>query len=69
MLELKFLLSDNSITTITLQKPKLNLTEGQINNAMNAIISSNCINKKGFTIVGKKQARYVERIITDMTMQ
>ena len=68
VLELKFALSNNSSLTITLQKPKGDLTDAQINAAMNSIVASNCISRDGVTIVAKKQARFVERQVTEVTV-
>lgn len=68
VLELKFELTDNSSLSLTIQKPKSNLTTQQINAAMDAMINSQCIVKKGNVLVAKKEARFVERIIDNVVV-
>lgn len=67
-LELIFLLSNEKTVTLTITNPKSNLTDNEINAAMNAIVSSNYFEREGETIIGKKQARFVERTVTDVVM-
>lgn len=68
VLELKFSLADNSSLTLTIPKPKSDLTVAQINEAMDTMVASNCIARKGNTITGKKEARFVERNVNNVVL-
>lgn len=66
VLELSFKLSNDKTMTISIANPKHTLTESDINMAMNTIVSSNYFSREGNTIVAKKQARFVERNVTEV---
>lgn len=66
VLELSFKLSNDKTMTISIANPKDTLTESDINMAMNTIVSSNYFSREGNTIVAKKQARFVERNVTEV---
>lgn len=68
VLELTFLLSNDKSFTMTIANPKPNVTEAEIDAAMTAIVTNNYYNSKGHTIIGKKQARYVERTVTNVAL-
>ncbi|MER2000606.1 MAG: DUF2922 domain-containing protein [Lysinibacillus sp.] len=68
VLELTFLLSNEKSYTITIANPKPNSSDAEIDAAMTAIVASNYFDSKGHTIVGKKQARYVERTVTNVAL-
>lgn len=68
VLELTFVLSNEKSFTLTIANPKPNVTNAEIDAAMTAIVASNYYNAKGVTIIGKKQARFVERTVTDVAL-
>ena len=68
VLELKFSLSNNKTLTMTIANPKPTITDVEVNAAMTAIVNSNYYNRDGVTITGKKQARFVERAVTDIAI-
>ena len=68
VLELIFELADGKSLTLSVGSPKPNVTEAEINQAMQAIITSDSFVRNGQAIVAKKSARIVERNVTDFTM-
>lgn len=67
-LELTFMLSNDKTFTLSITNPKPNLSEQDINAAMDTIVASNYFKRDGATIVGKKRARFVERAVTDVAL-
>ena len=68
VLELIFELADGKTLTLSVGSPKPNVTEAEINQAMQTIITSDSFVRDGQAIVAKKSARIVERNVTDFTM-
>lgn len=68
VLELVFELTGGKALTLSINNPSSSLTDGKVNNAMQTIIDQNIFEREGQTIVAKKSARLVDRIVTPFTM-
>ena len=68
VLELTFELADGKSLTLSVANPKVNVTEAEINQAMETIIASGAFTRDGQAIVAKKLARIVERNVTEFAL-
>lgn len=64
VLQLVFANAEGNTMTISIPDPKPNLTEAQVNAAMQTIIDQATFSKDGFAYNVKKTARIVERHVT-----
>ncbi|MGM9951206.1 MAG: DUF2922 domain-containing protein [Lysinibacillus sp.] len=65
LLELVFELANGKSLTLSIPNPKANLTDNEINAAMQTIVTSNVFVREGAAITAKKGARIVERGVTE----
>ncbi|WP_173916643.1 DUF2922 domain-containing protein [Halobacillus sp. Marseille-Q1614] len=65
-LELKFLNEEGKIVTVSLDNPIEPPAEADIIAAMDSIIAQNCLYSSGGDLVEKKEARIVERNVTNI---
>ncbi|MGN7477300.1 DUF2922 domain-containing protein [Solibacillus silvestris] len=68
VLQLTFANTAGNTMTINISDPKPNLTEAEINAAMQTIIDQTAFSKDGFLFNAKKSARIVERHVTDFEL-
>lgn len=68
VLELKFDTANGKTTTISINEPKPNLTGAEISTVMQTIIDQNVFHNEGYALVAKKQARIVERNVTEIAL-
>ena len=68
VLEMIFGLADGKSLTLSVASPKLNVTETEIDQAMQTIITSGAFVRDGQAIVAKKTARIVERNVTEFVV-
>ena len=64
VLQLTFTNDLNQTLTISIDNPKANLTEAEVNAAMQTIIDQGVFAKEGYVFNSKKSARIVERHVT-----
>ncbi|MEO4052629.1 DUF2922 domain-containing protein [Solibacillus sp. CAU 1738] len=64
-LQLVFEMPENKTMTLSVASPKLDLTAGQVSAAMQTIVDQNIFMKDGLSILAKKSARIVDRVVTD----
>ncbi|MBD8032933.1 MULTISPECIES: DUF2922 domain-containing protein [Solibacillus] len=64
VLQLTFANAAGSTMTININDPKPNLTEAEVNAAMQTIIDQAAFSKEGFLFNVKKSAKIVERHVT-----
>lgn len=67
-LELKFLNAENRTVTVSLNDPVEPVDALQIEQAMDTILTENCFFSSGGDLVSKKEARIVERNVTDIPL-
>ncbi|MCP3030628.1 DUF2922 domain-containing protein [Halobacillus sp. A1] len=67
-LELKFLNEEGKIVTISVDHPIEPVVEQEIDDAMDTIINENCFYSSGGDLVEKKEARIVERNVTNIEL-
>ncbi|MFC7321378.1 DUF2922 domain-containing protein [Halobacillus campisalis] len=67
-LELKFLNEEGKIVTISVDHPIEPVVEQEIDAAMDTIINENCFYSSGGDLVAKKEARIVERNVTNIEL-
>ncbi|MFD1017973.1 DUF2922 domain-containing protein [Thalassobacillus hwangdonensis] len=67
-LELKFLNEENKTVTISLDNPIEPVDAVKINHAMDTILAQNCFLSSGGDLVSKKQARIVERNVSEIEL-
>ncbi|ELK44584.1 DUF2922 domain-containing protein [Halobacillus sp. ACCC02827] len=65
-LELKFLNEEDKVVTLTLDDPVEPADPAAVNAAMDEIINQNCFYSSGGILIGKKEARIVERNVVDI---
>jgi hypothetical protein len=65
-LRMTFGAADGSSFSISLDKPKADLTTAQIETAMDTVISKNIFQSTGGNLVAKKDAKIIDTTITDM---
>lgn len=68
VLELAFELTGGKTMTLSINNPSATLTDDSVNNAMETIIAQNIFEREGQSIVAKKSARVVDRVLTSFTM-
>lgn len=68
VLQLTFANAENKTMTINIDNPKVNLTEAEVNAAMQTIIAQSVFSKSGFTFNIKKSARIVDRNVTNIEL-
>lgn len=68
-LQLVFEMPEKKSMTLSIASPKLDLTAEQISTAMQTIIDQNVFMKDGETIVAKKSARIVDRVVTNFEIE
>ena len=64
VLQLTFTNALNQTLTISIDNPKANLTEAEVNAAMQTVIDQGVFAKEGYVFNSKKSARIVERNVT-----
>lgn len=64
ILELKFDAEHGKTMTISIQAPKQNVTSSEVSSVMQTIIEKDIFHVDGYSLIGKNQARIVERNIT-----
>ena len=64
VLQLTFKNALNQTLTISIDSPKPNLTEAEVNAAMQTVIDQGIFAKEGYVFNSKKSARIVERNVT-----
>lgn len=67
-LELKFLNEDNKTVTFSLDTPIEPVDPTAVQFAMDEIINQGCFFSSGGELVSKKEARIVERTVTEITL-
>ncbi|SDJ57471.1 DUF2922 domain-containing protein [Salimicrobium halophilum] len=67
-LELKFLNEDGKVVTVSLDAPVEPADPVAVGAAMDEIITQDAFSSSGRALVSKKQARIVERNVTDIEM-
>ncbi len=65
-LQMTFLNEANGRVTISVADPREDLTENEVENAMNNIITANVINSSGGDLVGIVSARIITRQVEDI---
>ena len=68
VLQLTFANTAGNTMTININDPKPNLTEAEVNAAMQTIIDQAVFSKEGFLYNVKKSARIVERNVTSIEL-
>ncbi|WP_332645451.1 DUF2922 domain-containing protein [Lysinibacillus sp. 54212] len=68
VLELVFELTGGKTLTLSINNPSTSLTDEMVNSTMQTIIAQNIFEREGQSIVGKKSARLVDRVVTPFTM-
>ena len=68
VLQLTFANAEGKTMTISIQDPKPNLTEAEVNAAMQTMIDQAVFSKDSFVFNVKKTARIVERHVTDFEL-
>lgn len=68
VLQLTFANTAGNTMTININEPKPNLTEAEVNAAMQTIIDQAVFSKDGFLYNVKKSARIVERNVTSIEL-
>lgn len=68
VLQLTFANAENKTMTINIDNPKANLTEAEVNAAMQTIIAQSVFSKSGFAFNVKKSARIVDRNVTNIEL-
>lgn len=66
VLRMSFEAQDGSTMSLTLDNPKMGLTQSDIEGVMDIIISKNIFSAAGGDLVAKKDAKIVDTITTDM---
>ncbi|MGI6712861.1 MAG: DUF2922 domain-containing protein [Bacillota bacterium] len=66
VLRMSFEAQDGSTMSLTLDNPKMGLTQSDIEGAMDIIISKNIFAPAGGDLVAKKDAKIIDTITTDM---
>ncbi|MBB5148585.1 MULTISPECIES: DUF2922 domain-containing protein [Ureibacillus] len=66
VLEMKFEAANGKILTLSLNDPKPNLTSTDVSNAMQMIINQDVFHLDGAPLAGVKQARLIDKTITDI---
>lgn len=67
-IELKFENEEGRTVTYSLDDPVEPFDEAAVNNAMDTILSANAFTSSGGDLVAKKEARIVERIVTNIPL-
>ena len=68
VLQLTFTNANNQSLTISIDNPKANLTEAEVNAAMQTIIDQGVFAKEGYVFNSKKSAKIVERNVTPIEL-
>lgn len=68
VLQLTFANADNKTMTLSIADPKSNLSEAEVNAAMQTIIDQAIFANEGFVFTIKKGARIVERHVTNLEL-
>lgn len=66
ILQLQFETAQGKNVTISVDEPKTNLTETEIQNGMLAIIASNAFQSDGSPLAAIKSAKVVDRTVTEI---
>ena len=69
VLELVFELTDGKSLTLSVPNPKTDITDNEVNAAMQTIVAANVFVREGETIAAKKGARIVEREVTEFEIK
>ncbi len=67
-IEMQFMNEENRTVTISLEDPVEPVNSADVNAAMDAVISENALTSSGGSLVAKKGARVVERIVTEIDL-
>lgn len=68
VLEMKFDTANGKTITISVNDPKPGLTGAEISGVMQTIMDQDVFHHEGNALIGKNQARIVERNITEVTL-
>lgn len=65
-LRMSFEASDGSTMSISLNNPKIGLTQEEVETAMDTVIAKNIFANAGGDLVAKKDAKIIDTVTTDM---
>jgi len=68
VLEMKFDTANGKTITISVNDPKPDITGAEISSVMQIIMDQDVFHHEGNALIGKNQARIVERNVTEVTL-